>query len=339
MRMRRLLPLIGLVLLFAHCGGTSAGPSEPPDPTTTLLAALDPARFRSDVAALSQFGDRTQGTQRNVDALAWIEAELRSYGYTNVERHAYVYLGQPRENIYVTKVGVTTPGEMYIVSAHMDGRGAGQASDDDASGCALLLEAARVVAGSSVTVARSVRFIFWNNEETGLNGSAAYAADRFPLQGIESPAGSGKFPEPRWLGVIQHDMVMFDHGLPPAATQSPTADLDIEYQATSAKAAESAALVEALRAAGAAHAATYPMDVGSDMNNTDSKSFQDLVASVSVRENKRVAEIGAGANPHWHKATDLYATYDDADFAFGFNTVKMTVSAIVQLAGARITNR
>ena len=28
------------------------------------------------------------------------------------------------------------------------------------------------------------------------------------------PAGSGRYPEPKWLGMIQHDMMLFDHGMP-----------------------------------------------------------------------------------------------------------------------------
>jgi len=52
----------------------------------------------------------------------------------------------------------------------------------------------------------SIRFILWNNEETGLNGAHAYVDQRAALQGKEDPAGSGKYPEPKWLGMIQHDM-------------------------------------------------------------------------------------------------------------------------------------
>src|SRR5207249_1217431 len=102
---------------------------------------------------------------------------------------------------------------MYIVSAHMDGGGGGEAADDDASGCAVVLELARVLAMPDVRTNRSVRFIFWNNEEFGMDGSGTYVSERAPLQGTAT--------EPRWLGIIQHDMMMFDHGMPPAPKQSP----------------------------------------------------------------------------------------------------------------------
>ena len=50
-------------------------------------------------------------------------------------------------SIYATKVGTRFPDQMYIVSAHLDGRGGGGAANDDASGCSLVLEAARALAG------------------------------------------------------------------------------------------------------------------------------------------------------------------------------------------------
>ena len=103
---------------------------------------------------------------------------------------------------------------MYIVGAHMDGIGWGEAANDDGSGTALVMELARIFSMPGVQTERSIRFILWNNEETGLQGASAYVAQRKGLQGIESPKGSGKYPEPKWLGMIQHDMVLFDHGMP-----------------------------------------------------------------------------------------------------------------------------
>ena len=88
-----------------------------------------------------------------------------------------------REEVYCTKVGATHPEEMYIVSAHMDGHGWGEAANDNGSGTAIVMELARILNSSDVRTDRSIRFILWNNEETGLNGSAAYAAQRKDLQG------------------------------------------------------------------------------------------------------------------------------------------------------------
>jgi hypothetical protein len=72
------------------------------------------------------------------------------------------------------------------------------------------------------------------------------------------------------------------------------------------------------------------------MTNTDSGPFQDLVAAISLRENERGAQIGAGWNPHWHQPTDLYSTFSDKDFRLGLNAAQTTLSALAQLAGTRI---
>lgn len=114
-----------------------------------------------------------------------------------------------RQEVYCTKIGTTHPDEMYIVGAHMDGHGVNEAVNDNASGTALVMELARILSDPEVETQRSIRFAFWNNEETGLNGSKAYVEQRQALQGIESPAGSGLYPEPRWLGMIhaRHDVM------------------------------------------------------------------------------------------------------------------------------------
>ena len=100
----------------------------------------------------------------------------------------------PREEVYCTKVGTTHPEEMYIVGGHMDGHGFGAAANDDGSGTALVMELARVLNAPDVQTERSIRFVLWNNEETGLNGARAYVEQRKDLQGREDPPGSGKYP-------------------------------------------------------------------------------------------------------------------------------------------------
>src|SRR6185295_2451143 len=294
--LRTLLPT---ALLVTGLSAQTATP--PPDPVRAVVARLDLERYKEHIKGLAQFGDRMQGTQRNRDGIDWLEKQLQSFGYANVERHRFMSGSVPLENIYATKLGATTPGEMYIVSAHMDGRGGGEAADDDASGCAVVLELARVLAMPDVRTNRSVRFIFWNNEEFGMDGSGSYAEQRAPLQGTPG--------EPKWLGIIQHDMMMYDHGMPPGPKQSPNADINIEYQQNSKMAAESAKLASALETSNRTYARTYPVTIGDNMAGTDSIRFEDLVPSVSVREAERITGIIRGSNPNHHQPTDKYENY------------------------------
>jgi hypothetical protein len=223
----------------------------------------------------------------------------------------------------------------------MDGIGWGEAANDDGSGTALVMELARVLNGPDVQTERSIRFILWNNEETGLNGSAAYVAQRKDLQGKENPPGSGRYPEPKWLGMIQHDMMLFDHGAPRAdgtmsKEQRPEADVNIEFQVNSKLAAQSQALAWILEQANEKFATDYPATVSSHMTNTDSSPFMDVAPAISVRENERGTQIGNGWDPQWHQPTDLFTTYNDKDFRLGLNAAQTTLAATAQLAGAAL---
>jgi hypothetical protein len=414
---------LSVALAFAVPAVQAQTPAPAPaaaDPISKLVGQLDLEKYKATIKSLTRFGDRRQGTERNRQALDWIEAQLKSYGCGNTERLHYQFtqpapgdpapkrapgipsggaggppgqggstlfgnriptgvntdpLRQPderlralnaeqtpvgtslRENVYCTKVGATHPEEMYIVSAHMDGIGFGEAANDDGSGTALVMELARIFSMPGVETGRSIRFVLWNNEETGLNGAAAYVNQRKDLQGIESPKGSGKYPEPKWLGMIQHDMMMFDHGMPfqkidgygkpvvddkgqPVFVAPPEqrleADVNIEYQSVSKQAEGSAKLAWAFRAANDKYATNYPAAVGFHMTNTDSTPFMDLVPSISLRENERGQQIGAGWNPNWHQPTDNYANYSDKDFLLGLNAAQTTLAGVAQLAGVKV---
>jgi hypothetical protein len=248
----------------------------------------------------------------------------------------------PREEVYCTKIGTTHPEEMYIIGAHMDGHGYGAAANDDGSGTAIVMELARILHMPGIETERSIRFILFNNEETG-GGARAYVQQRAPLQGVENPAGSGKYPEPKWLGMIQHDMMMWDHGMPgPDGKVSPEqrreADVNIEFAGAAKMAAEAQKLAWFFRQMNDRYATDYPAAVGDRMSNTDSGSFQDLVAAISLRENERLAHTGTGWNPTWHQPIDVYETFSDKDFRLGLNAAQTTLAAIAQLTGARIRN-
>jgi hypothetical protein len=200
------------------------------------------------------------------------------------------------------------------------------------------MEIARVFSSPDVRTERSIRFALWNNEETGHQGASAYIAQRRPLQGEEDPPGSGRYPEPRWLGMIQHDMMLWDHGMPRAdgtvnPEQRAEADVNVEFQSTAKFADEAMKLAFFFRDANEKYATDYPATVGNHMTNTDSSDFMNLVPSISLRENERGMQIGAGWNPQYHQPTDRYAAYSDQDFRLGLNAAQTTLAAVAQLAG------
>lgn len=302
-----------------------------------LVDRLDLDRFKANIQTLASFGDRYRRSQRFRDAQTWVAGQLSALGY-KVEYHATEYSSHPVSNLYVTKVGTSRPDQMYIVSAHLDGTGGGGAADDDGSGVSLLLEIARVLAATDVATGISIRLIFWDYEEYNAHGSRAYVLERRGLQGLESPPGSGSYPEPTWLGMLQHDMLLYDHGIrPPSAEQSPFADLDVEWYFAAAKSAESRALALLWHHWSGEYATRFPSTAYDRSGGTDDTSFEDEVAVVSIRENRR-SDFDEYANPNWHEATDLYEAYSADDFELGFNAVQATLGTVATLAHARIVN-
>jgi hypothetical protein len=307
---------------------------EPPPPNPTAKPS-PPAAPTGNARAVG--GGRPRGirarTGVNTDPLRQPDERLRALNSEPSTPGA-------REEVYCTKIGASRPDEMYIIGAHMDGHGWGEAANDDGSGTALVMELARVFSMPDVVTERTIRFALWNNEETGLNGARAYVEQRKGLQGREDPPGSGRYPEPRWLGMIQHDMMLFDHGMPRAdgtvsPAQRPEADVNIEFQSNSRMAAESQKLAWFLHAANAEYATDYPAQVGPHMTNTDSTPFMDEVAAVSLRENERGVHIGSGWDPHWHQPTDVFATFSDDDFRLGLNAAQTTLAGVARLTGAK----
>ena len=72
---------------------------QPADPVRVLVQRLDLERYKATIKGLTRFGDRRQGTQRNRDAIDWIEAQLKSYGCANTERLTYQFGEEPPHRV------------------------------------------------------------------------------------------------------------------------------------------------------------------------------------------------------------------------------------------------
>lgn len=77
-------------------------------------------------------------------------------------------------NVVAEIPGREKPDEWVIVGAHLDSWDYGTGAQDNGSGCAMVLEAARAISESGRAPRRSIRFALWGGEEQGLLGSTAY---------------------------------------------------------------------------------------------------------------------------------------------------------------------
>jgi Zn-dependent M28 family amino/carboxypeptidase len=85
-------------------------------------------------------------------------------------------VGGPREvaNVVGTLRGSGATDEWVLVGAHLDTVDASAGAQDDASGVAMVIEAARAIVASGKPPRRSIRFVLFASEEEYLLGSRAY---------------------------------------------------------------------------------------------------------------------------------------------------------------------
>lgn len=69
--------------------------------------------------------------------------------------------------------------EVVMIGAHFDSWQASPNASDNASGCAVVLEAARILKAIGVSPRRTIRVALWSGEEQGLFGSTEYVKKHF----------------------------------------------------------------------------------------------------------------------------------------------------------------
>jgi alkaline phosphatase isozyme conversion protein len=127
------------------------------------------------IEALSEnIGPRQAGTTNESKAAQYIEAAFKDLGY-QTSLQPFTFTGaddttQYSANVIGEKVGQSS--KVIIVGAHYDSVPVGRGADDNASGVAVMLEAAELVKDSPTPY--SIRFVAFGAEEAGLYGSSYY---------------------------------------------------------------------------------------------------------------------------------------------------------------------
>ncbi len=145
------------------------------------------------VERLVAFETRFMGSDSNWAVVAYLEDRLESFGYEAVRDSFDLelnrrffnkdwFLSTVQANVLATKTGSLQPHRKIIVSGHYDSisldrtqaqQDVAPGADDNASGCAAVLEIARLLKDQNLDL--TIEFAFWGAEEIGLNGSAHYA--------------------------------------------------------------------------------------------------------------------------------------------------------------------
>ena len=130
----------------------------------------------------------------NDKAQQWIQEKFQQYGFTPVVQS----FSTTGKNVYAVQTGTEFPNKKYMICAHFDDMPSGTTApgaDDNASGTAAVLEAARILRNYSFPF--TIVYALWDEEEQGLIGSEYYAEQA-------SLAGDSI------MGVINLDMIAWD---------------------------------------------------------------------------------------------------------------------------------
>ena len=104
-------------------------------------------------------------------------ARLAKLGEVKLEIDSRVHFEDADHNAYNIFADIPggDPKAGYVMAgAHLDSWVAGDGAADNGAGSAVVMEAARILAGIGARPKRTIRFALWSGEEEGLLGSAAY---------------------------------------------------------------------------------------------------------------------------------------------------------------------
>jgi hypothetical protein len=232
----------------------------------------------------------------NRDADSGAEHDLaRDNIYTEFDRFglaasyaSFQYNGNTSWNVIGIHQGKVRPGDIYIIGAHYDSFG-NPGADDNGSGTAGVLEAARVLSGYDFEA--TLIFIAFDREEDNLLGSKAYAQEH---------AGDNI------LGMLSLDMIAYNfEGTNTARIYGND---------------NSAPFKDGLANAISTYGNGLSGSVWGTLNASDHASFEEQGFKAAL-----LIEYGVWNNPYYHHPEDSVDTLNYIDYAYATNMVSSTV--------------
>jgi hypothetical protein len=168
----------------------------------SIVALVSRASLSAAVQTLQDFQTRYASTSNCDAAGEALFASFSALGLDEVRFEPFSYTGgRTSRNVVAEKTGLTYPDDIFVICSHYDSispsatrETLAPGADDNASGTAAVLEAARVLAPYDFDF--TIRFAAFSAEEWGLWGSRAHAA---------AARAAGE----RVLGVINLDMIAY----------------------------------------------------------------------------------------------------------------------------------
>jgi hypothetical protein len=237
---------------------------------------------------------RNRGRSKDNNLAAdYIKQKLISY---ELDTYDQIYSRKGR-NIYAIQPGIHYPDEQYIICAHYDAV-TNYCADDNASGTAAVLEAARIL--SNYQLDYTLIYALWDEEETGYTGSEYYADQAF--------SNSDNI-----LGVINLDMLGWDSdddGLMDIHTSNIANSVSLANLVSNIISLYTLSLTDAIYNPGA--------------TNSDHNSFWDAGYGAVA-----FYEAGGDVNPYYHTNGDRI---DKFNLAYFHKLAQLAIGSISTLA-------
>ena len=232
----------------------------------------------------------------NWKATAYLLEKYRSYGLTAYLQRFTTNIGRDIEvaNVIAVVPGTVNPELIYVVGAHFDSRAEGPGADDNTSGTAMILEAARVLATRPQPA--TVMFVSFTGEEAGLRGAREF--------------GRRMKDSIHVVGALNNDMMGWsnDHRM----------DNTIRYSNAGIRDVQHAAALQFSRLI------TYDAFY---FKSTDAQALFDAWGDI-------IGGIGSYpilGNPHYHQVHDVLETINHQQLA---ETSRTTIATIMLLASS-----
>lgn len=281
-----------------------------------IVERVDGTRWFANVTTLASW-DRSSFSAELTPAREWIASQFAALDLDVSEPFfSFNYQGNTVNvaNVIGRFEGVTHPDEWIVVGAHYDSRqqdilnpNDSPGADDNASGCAGVIEAANAIVESLPQ--RTIIFMCYSGEEQWLWGSRDH---------VDDLAASGDLSKVK--AMLNMDMIGW--------SATPQLGVRIETNAGAAN----LALADLLADAALTYAPAFHPDYVQKIFGTCCSDHMPYIdagrpATMSIHRGS------AGAYPHYHTTTDTPANLGPHAQDIGAATVRMNVAALAQLAG------
>jgi hypothetical protein len=174
----------GGTIFVQQASAVQAPPPEPGTPAAPTVRLYDKgANIPVQISAAAEHFNRLA---RMVDAgeKVTMTADL-AVEYQDQDPNSY--------NTIAEIPGSDLKDEVVMLGGHLDSWQSGTGATDNGAGCAVMMEAMRIIQTLGLKPRRTVRIALWTGEEQGLLGSRAYVKQHFAYRGdgTASPFGGG----------------------------------------------------------------------------------------------------------------------------------------------------